>query len=137
VILTIDLTSDVPIYHQIRDQVVEAIAAGQLVEGGGLPSTRQLAVDLGVNFHTVNKGYDLLRQQGLLRLNRKSGAVVARDPGSGGPEAGFVDSWSTRLRTLLAEAVAHGFGHRAVLDICQDVLASFAMRPAEIQDGAA
>jgi DNA-binding transcriptional regulator YhcF (GntR family) len=116
---------------------VEAIAAGELVQGSGLPSTRRLAADLGVNFHTVNKGYDLLRQQGLLRLNRKSGAVVVRDPDSGGPQAGFVDSWSARLRTLLAEAVAHGLGHRAVLDACQDVLASFAMRPADAQDGAA
>jgi GntR family transcriptional regulator len=137
VILTIDLTSDVPIYQQIRDQVVEAIATGELVEDSGLPSTRQLAVHLGVNFHTVNKGYDLLRQQGLLRLNRKSGAMVARDPDSGGPEAGFVDTWSTRLRTLLADAVAHGLDHRAVLDTCQDVLASFARRPADLQDGAA
>ena len=136
-LLNIDLTGVVPIYQQIRDQVVEAIATGQLVEGSGLPSTRQLAVDIGVNFHTVNKGYDLLRQQGLLRLNRKSGAVVARDPQSGRPEAGFQDAWRTRLRTLLAEAVAHGINHQAVLDTCQDVLGSFAERRGDFQGGAA
>jgi DNA-binding transcriptional regulator YhcF (GntR family) len=136
-ILTIDLASEVPIYQQIRDQVVEAIAAGNLVADSSLPSTRQLAVDLGVNFHTVNKGYDLLRQQGLVRLNRKSGAVVARDPDRGDPDAGFLDNWTTRLRTLLAEAVAHGVAQPAVLHTCQDVLDSFAACRGEVQGGAA
>jgi GntR family transcriptional regulator len=136
-LLTIDVTDGLPIYQQIRDQVVQAIATGQLVAGSGLPSTRQLAVDLGVNFHTVNKGYDLLRHEGLLRLNRRSGAVVTRDPHSGEPEAGFLDAWSTRLRTLLGEAVAHGVDHQSVLGVCQDVLSAFATARAEVQAGAA
>ena len=54
--------SIVPIYQQIRNRIVEAIAAGELSAGSGLPATRQLAVDLGINFHTVNKAYDLLRR---------------------------------------------------------------------------
>ncbi|MGE7433890.1 GntR family transcriptional regulator [Kitasatospora sp. NPDC001175] len=124
-ILSIDLSSGVPIYQQIRDRVVEAIAAGDLAEGSALPSTRQLAGDLGINFHTVNKAYDLLRQEGLLRLNRKSGAVVQRDPGSGPPPPGFTEEWSGRLRTLLAEAVAQGMDGTAVLEACGRVVGSF------------
>ncbi|MGK4579170.1 GntR family transcriptional regulator [Kitasatospora sp. HPMI-4] len=124
-ILSIDLSSDVPIYQQIRNQVVEAVAAGDLVEGSALPSTRQLAGDLGINFHTVNKAYDLLRQEGLLRLNRKSGAVVQRDAGSGPPPPGFVEEWSARLRTLLAEAVAQGAERAALLAACEQTIGSF------------
>ncbi|MCX4461382.1 GntR family transcriptional regulator [Streptomyces sp. NBC_01728] len=124
-ILSLDMDSEVPIYQQIRDRIVEAIASGQLVEGSSLPSTRQLAVDLGINFHTVNKAYDLLRREGLLRVNRKSGALVQRDTRSGPPEPGFTAEWETRLRTLLAEAVAHGTGDPAVLDSCRSVLSSF------------
>ena len=75
-ILNVDLASEVPIYQQIRDRIVEAIADGVLTEGSPLPATRALAADFGINFHTVNKAYDLLRQQGLIRLNRKTGAVV-------------------------------------------------------------
>ncbi len=67
---------------------------------------RQLAGDLGINFHTVIKSYDLLRQEGLLRVNRKSGAVIQRDPSSGPPAPGWVPDWESRLRTLLAEAAA-------------------------------
>src|SRR5204862_5475172 len=70
-ILNVDLTSEVPIYQQLRDRIVEAIADGVLTEGSSLPATRALAADFGINFHTVNKAYDLLRQQGLIRLNRK------------------------------------------------------------------
>ncbi|MEU1623967.1 GntR family transcriptional regulator [Streptomyces sp. NPDC020096] len=124
-ILSLDLDSEVPIYQQIRNRIIEAIASGELVEGSSLPSTRQLAVDLGINFHTVNKAYDLLRREGLLRINRKSGALVQRDACTGPPEPGFTDEWETRLRTLLAEAVAHGVGDPAVLDSCGSVLTSF------------
>jgi DNA-binding transcriptional regulator YhcF (GntR family) len=129
VILSIDLSSTVPIYQQIRDRVVEAIAVGELVEGSALPSTRQLAGDLGINFHTVNKAYDLLRQEGLLRLNRKSGAVVQRDPLSGPPTPGFADEWSARLRTLLAEAAAHGVDAATALAMCGRVVGSFGSGP--------
>ena len=124
-ILTLDLFSEVPIYQQIRDRVVEAIADGELAEGSALPSTRHLGADLGINFHTVNKAYDLLRTQGVIQVNRKSGAVVRRDPTSGPPEAGFADEWQERLRTLLAEAVVHGLNRDEVADRCSTVMASF------------
>ena len=93
-LLSIEPDGPVPIYQQIRDRIVEAIARGTQPAGSALPPIRQLAVDLGVNFHTVNKGYDLLRQEGLLRLGRKSGAVVRRDPGSGPPDPGWAQDWT-------------------------------------------
>ena len=103
-LLSIEPDGPVPIYQQIRDQIVEAIAAGHQPAGSALPSTRQLAVDLGINFHTVNKGYDQLRQEGLLRIGRKSGAIVHRDANSGPPRPGWEQGWASRSRTLLAEA---------------------------------
>ena len=120
-ILTVDLDSEAPIYQQLRDQIVEAIADGVLTEGSSLPSTRALAADFGINFHTVNKAYDLLRQQGLIRLNRKTGAVVALT--DAGPP--FRAEWAARARTLLAEAVARGVPPEEVLEACRAVLESF------------
>ncbi|WP_194922233.1 GntR family transcriptional regulator, partial [Catenulispora rubra] len=75
-LLTVEPDGDVPIYQQLRDQIVVAVAAGVLVAGDSLPTTRQLAADLGINMHTVNKAYDLLRREGLIRLGRRTGAVV-------------------------------------------------------------
>ncbi|MEV5494749.1 GntR family transcriptional regulator [Nonomuraea fuscirosea] len=123
--LTLDLDSDVPIYQQIRDRIVEAIAGRQAREGDPLPSTRQLAADFGINFHTVNKAYDLLRQQGVIRINRKSGAVVRRDADTGPPEAPFVDDWEERMRVLLAEATVHGMDRQDVLRRCEAQLIGF------------
>lgn len=124
-IITLDLEGEIPLYQQIRDRVVEGIADGSLRAGDALPSTRQLGSDLGINFHTVNKGYDVLRTEGLVRLNRKSGAVIARDPGSGPPAQSYTDGWETRARTLLAEAVAQGLTPDEILDRCGAILAGF------------
>lgn len=124
--LTIDIDSEVPIYQQLRDRVVEAIARGQLRVGDPLPSTRQLAADFGVNFHTINKSYSLLRQEGLLRLNRKSGAVVQRDGDSGSPDPAFVEQWRERLATLLAEAAAQGLPRKDAMAITEALLDDFA-----------
>ena len=125
-LLTIEPDGPVPIYLQIRDRIVEAIAGGRQPAGSPLPSTRQLAVDLGVNFHTVNKGYDLLRQEGLLRISRKTGAVVQRDAGSGPPSPGWEADWTSRLHTLLAEAAAQGMPAEDIVRNCRDAMADFA-----------
>lgn len=126
-ILNIDLASEVPIYQQLRDRIVEAIADGVLVEGSSLPATRALAADFGINFHTVNKAYDLLRQQGFIRLNRKTGAVVT----STAADPSFHADWTARARTLLAEAVARGLPVDEVLSTCRSVLDSFGTTQSE------
>jgi GntR family transcriptional regulator len=126
VLLSIEPDGPVPIYQQIRDRIIEAIADGVQPAGSPLPSTRQLAVDLGVNFHTVNKSYDILRQEGLLRISRKSGAVVQRDARSGPPSPAWAADWTARLRTMLAEAAAQGMSAADILRQCQSALADFA-----------
>jgi GntR family transcriptional regulator len=136
-LLSIEPDGPVPIYQQIRDRIVEAIADGDLPAGSGLPATRQLAVDLGINFHTVNKGYDLLRQEGLLRIGRKSGAVVHRDANSGPPRPGWEQDWAARLRTLLAEATAQGMPADDIIGHCQAAAAGFAFPAGTDEAGSA
>ncbi|UTT68740.1 GntR family transcriptional regulator [Arthrobacter sp. DNA4] len=120
-ILNVDLAADVPLYQQIRDQIVEAIAHGALTEGSPLPPTRTLAADFGINFHTVNKAYDLLRQEGLIRLSRGTGAVVT----AAATDQLLASDWTARARTLLAEAVARGMPADEVLQACRTLLDSF------------
>ena len=134
-LLSVEPDGPVPIYQQIRDRIVEAIARGRQPAGSALPPIRQLAVDLGVNFHTVNKGYDLLRQEGLLRLGRTSGAVVRRDAGSGPPDPGWAQDWTGRLRTLLAEAAAQGMPAEDIVRGCQAAMADFAFPAAAAEAG--
>ena len=78
-ILKIDFDSEEALYVQLCNQIIRGIATEMLHEGDSLPSVRQLAVEIGINMHTVNKAYAVLRQEGFLRLDRRRGAVIALD----------------------------------------------------------
>ena len=78
-IVRIDQKSEEPLYLQIRSQIIAAIARGELVPGTALPSVRSLASDLGINLHTVNKAYAVLRDEGYVLMRGRSGAYIA-DP---------------------------------------------------------
>ena len=76
-LIEIDFNSQEAIYVQLRNQIVMLIAQNRLQDGDSLPSVRNLATKLGVNMHTVNKAYAMLRQEGYLKLDRRSGAVIS------------------------------------------------------------
>lgn len=76
-LIEIDYESNEAIYMQLRNQIVMAIATSVIQEGDSLPSVRQMADIIGINMHTVNKAYTVLKQEGFLRLDRRKGAVVS------------------------------------------------------------
>lgn len=78
-LLKVDFESEEALYIQLCNQIIMGIATDMLHEGDSLPSVRQLAEEIGINMHTVNKAYAVLRQEGFLRLDRRRGAVVALD----------------------------------------------------------
>ncbi len=78
-IIKIDFNSDEAIYMQLRNQIVLGIATAKLQEGDFLPSVRHLAEEIGINMHTVNKAYSVLKEEGLIRMDRRRGAVIAID----------------------------------------------------------
>jgi GntR family transcriptional regulator len=121
-ILILEPASETPLYLQIRDQIILAIAEQQLSDQSPLPTTRQLAMDFGINFHTVNKAYDLLRQEGFVSLTRKQGSFV-HFPGKANPLQ--IEDWQSRLRNLLAEAIARGLSMETIGSMCQSMLNSF------------
>lgn len=75
--IEIDLNSEEAIYIQIRNQVVLGVATSRLREGDSQPSVRQLAGMIGINMHTVNKAYHVLRQEGFITLDKRNGAIVS------------------------------------------------------------
>lgn len=78
-VLKIDFNSDEAIYIQLRNQIIMGIATEMIREGDTLPSVRQMADCIGINMHTVNKAYSVLRQEGFVKLDRRKGAVVSLD----------------------------------------------------------
>ena len=89
-VIEIDFQSDEALYIQLMNQIIMGIATSRLQEGDPLPSVRQLADTIGINMHTVNKAYSLLRQEGFVSIDRRKGAVICLDvdkiKGYGGTE---------------------------------------------------
>ena len=73
----IDFNSDEAIYIQLRNQIILGIAQSYLQEGDILPSVRHMAEVIGINMHTVNKAYTVLRNEGILTIDRRKGAVIS------------------------------------------------------------
>ncbi|MDR2673131.1 MAG: GntR family transcriptional regulator [Coriobacteriales bacterium] len=105
--LAIEPSSDIPIYLQLRNQIVDALVRGELVEGDRLPSVRRLAVDLGINLHTVNKAYKVLEDEGYLGVYGRKGVRVVAPPT-------YTTSYLVQLEATLArlfiEARSQGIG---------------------------
>ena len=113
-LLHLDFNSDVPIYQQIRDQIVVGIASGALEPGQRLPTIRALAEEAGINMMTVSKAYQLLKQEGYIHTDRRSGASVAPGPGRDGPSRETVEG----LRLRLSELRLSGLSREQVLELC-------------------
>ncbi|MBD5475631.1 MAG: GntR family transcriptional regulator [Lachnospiraceae bacterium] len=77
--IEIDFNSDEAIYMQLRNQIILGIATARFQEGDMLPSVRQLADTIGINMHTVNKAYTVLKQEGYVKVDRRRGAMIAID----------------------------------------------------------
>lgn len=78
-LIELDFDSDEAIYIQVRNQIIMGIATDRIRVGDTLPSVRQMAEMIGINMHTVNKAYAVLREEGLLSLDRRRGAMVVID----------------------------------------------------------
>ena len=105
-LIEIDFNSDEAIYVQLRNQIIVAIATSQLREGESLPSVRNLADDIGVNMHTVNKAYSSLRQDGFLKVDRRKGAVVSIDI----DKIQSLDKMRELMRPIIASGIVKGIG---------------------------
>ena len=97
-LIEIDFNSDEAIYVQLQNQIIMGIAMNLIQEGDSLPSVRQLANTVGINMHTVNKAYSILRQEGFIQLDRRKGAVIAIDM----DKARALLEMKEQLRVLLA-----------------------------------
>lgn len=100
-LIHIDFNSEEAIYQQLCNQIILGIATCQFEDGQVLPSVRQLADDIGINMHTVNKAYTVLKQEGFVKVDRRRGAVISVDYDKQRAEKAI----GKDLRVILAEAI--------------------------------
>ncbi|EOT23989.1 hypothetical protein C805_02200 [Eubacterium sp. 14-2] len=116
--IEIDFNSDEAIYMQLRNQIVQGIATNQYQEGESLPSVRRLAESIGINMHTVNKAYHVLRQEGFIRLDRRNGAVIFLEE----DKSQAVRELQETLQVILAKAVCKNISREEIHQLTDAIL---------------
>ena len=116
-LIEIDFQSDEAISMQLRNQIVLGIATSMIREGDTLPSVRQLAGDIGINMHTVNKAYSVLREEGLVTIDRRKGAVFAVVV----DKLQAVSELRQRMRVLLAKGICKNISREEVHDMVDQI----------------
>jgi len=112
--LKIDISSDVPAYRQIADQVRALVVEGALEPGDSLPPVRKLALDLGIHFNTIAEAYRTLAREGLLDITHGHGARVA-GISSKSPDPEEAENFRQRLRELVAMVRSRGLSTRRII----------------------
>lgn len=125
--IALDLESEEPIYSQLRNQVVAGIARGELQAGEALPSVRSLAADIGINFHTVNKAYQLLKQEGFIQIHRQKGVVINPDGPPPADEA-YWSSLGSQLKPIVGEAACRKVTKEDFFKMCDQLFEEFNMK---------
>lgn len=119
--LEIDFSSDEAIYQQLCNQIILGIATDQFVDGEVLPSVRQLAEDIGINMHTVNKAYSVLKQEGFVKVDRRRGAVIAVDTS----KQRALELIRKNMEPLIAESICRNLSRQDVHDLVDAIYDEF------------
>ena len=110
-VIKIDDYSDVPIYMQIRNQIVMGISSGELKAGEQLPTVRALALEIGINTMTVSKTYQMLKNEGYIMTDRKNGARVRQQIAQSGV---ISEENKNELRRIVSEARLSGVAKKDI-----------------------
>lgn len=123
-VIEIDFNSDEAFYVQLRNQIVIGIATSDLKEGDTLPSVRQLAEVVGINMHTVNKAYSLLRQEGFVQVDRRKGAVIALHM----DKIRAMEEIQRELKVLLAKASCKSISRAEIHEMIDEIYRDYGGR---------
>lgn len=119
--IEIDFNSDEALYMQLHNQIILGIATSRFREGDSLPSVRQLAETIGINMHTVNKAYTILKQEGYLKVDRRRGAVIAIDI----DRMRAVSELKSDLRVILAKSRCQNISREDVHALIDEIYESY------------
>ncbi len=117
----IDFNSDEAIYLQLCNQIILGIAMEEFHEGDVLPSVRQLADNIGINMHTVNKAYTVLKQEGFVKLDRRRGAVISLDV----DKIRAMEELRRNLRLMIARAICKNISREEVHELIDQIFMEY------------
>ena len=107
--LKLDFRSGLPIYTQIVEQIQRMLASGELKPGDQLPTVRQLATELRVNFNTIARAYRMLDEAGLISTQQGRGTYIWETPSAEVTQKLRLQGLNELTQRYLIEATALGF----------------------------
>lgn len=126
-LIEIDFDSDEAIYIQVCNQIIMGIATSVIREGDSLPSVRQLADMIGVNMHTVNKAYSVLKREGYISLDKRRGAVIALDV----DKLEQLEEMRSQLRIVLARGYCKNISRQEVHELVDEIFDEYRLEMRE------
>ena len=121
--IEIDFSSDEAIYIQLTNQIIMGIATSRLQEGDTLPSVRQLADTVGINMHTVNKSYALLKEDGYVRMDRRKGAVISFSLDDSNRK--FIRNMEKDMELMVAQCINRGISEEEAKKNIEELFKKF------------
>lgn len=117
-IIELNTASEIPIYVQLRNQIVLGIGRGELKIGESLPTVRQMAEAVGINAMTVNKAYAILKAEGYIEIDRRHGAKVCP---CAEQAAALRERCEAELELLITETSLKGMSRESFLALCGEI----------------
>ncbi len=112
--IRLDFGSSDPIYSQVVEQVKAQLDTGELKPGDQLPTVRQLASELRVNFNTIARAYRLLDEAGLISTQRGRGTYLLEHPGSTAAEVIRQESVVEQLERTVHSLLRQGYSKEEI-----------------------
>lgn len=121
-IIEIDFNSEEALYLQLCNQIIMGIATSRFQEGDSLPSVRQMADSIGINMHTVNKAYTVLKQEGYVKVDRRRGAVIAVDA----DRMRTLEEIKKALQVILAKSSCKNISKEEIHELIEEIYEDYA-----------
>jgi len=120
--LEIDFESGVPIYMQLVDRIKQMVVSGRLQPGQQLPTMRQLAADLRINYNTVGRAYLILDQEGVISTQQGRGTYVTSRLDEGQVQKLRMGKLRSMFGQVIHEAHALGYSRQEIEQIVNEQL---------------
>lgn len=123
----IDFNSEEAIYVQLCNQIIVGIATNKFHDGDSLPSVRQMAENVGINMHTVNKAYSILKREGFVQLDRRRGAIIKVDAN----KLNVLNNMKKEFGVVVARGICNGVTKNEAHEIIDELYIEFSPETVE------
>ena len=113
-LIKININSSTPVYVQLRNEIIKGVAYGEIGKGEKLPTVREMAKQVGLNPMTINKAYQLLKEEGIVKTEGRNGVTVREDIT---PNELFLTKLNDEVELLVTESIVRGFNVKNIIDL--------------------